>query len=43
MKAPKQQLKKLKTKQVFGFKKEQLTIGILGGETTYTTGIICQK
>jgi hypothetical protein len=37
MKASGQKLKKVKTRQVYGFKKEQSIVGYFGGETTATT------
>jgi hypothetical protein len=42
MKATAQKLRKLKTRQVYGFKKDQFIVGNYGGETTttYTTGVI---
>jgi len=43
MKAAGQKLKKLRTKQVYGFKKDQVLSGYFGGETTATyttTGVL---
>ena len=37
MKAIGQKLKKLKTRQVYGFKKDHLSAGVMGDPTTLTT------